>query len=348
MISLTTGNLLQSEAEALVNTVNCVGFMGKGIALQFKQAYPDNYEAYRKACERGEVVIGKMFIFETGKFQPKLIINFPTKRHWKAKSRIEDIRKGLQALTKEISLRGIRSIAVPPLGAGLGGLQWQEVKQEIENALANIPDLQVLLFEPQSAPVPAMRPVNTRIPNMTRAKALYIKLMRLYGRWDYRMTLLEIQKLSYFLQESGEDMRLRFEQGAYGPYADNLNKVLESTEGHFTRGYTGGRKPDEEIDLLPGAEKAADQFLADHPDCADRLERLSNLIDGFESPYGMELLASAHWVAAHGQISLIPDEESIIEAVHSWNERKRRIMKPDHIRIAWRRLQEEGWIKQSS
>lgn len=285
-----------------------------------------------------------MFIFETGRFQPRYIINFPTKRHWKANSRIEDIRKGLSALVVEIRRRKIRSIALPPLGAGLGGLNWLDVKHEIELAFQDVAGVEVMLYEPHGAPSPATRPVGTRVPSMTRAKALYVKLMRTYKRLDYRLTLLEIQKLSYFLQESGEQLRLAFEKGKYGPYAENLNKVLEATEGHYTQGYTGDRKPDEEINLLPGAIETAELTLRDHTDALERLERVSALIDGFETPYGLELLASAHWVAMHGQLPLLANEDDIVDAVRSWSKRKEKIMKPEHIRIAWRRLVDEGWI----
>ena len=129
MVELVTGNLLQADVEALVNTVNTVGAMGKGIALQFKQAYPANFEAYRKAVARGDVQPGRMFVFETGLLtNPRIIVNFPTKRHWRGGSRIEDIDAGLQDLAHVIVTRGIRSIAIPPLGCGNGGLDWGEVR----------------------------------------------------------------------------------------------------------------------------------------------------------------------------------------------------------------------------
>ena len=125
MIEYKTGNLLHEDAEALVNSVNCVGVMGRGIALQFKRAWPDNFRAYAAACRRGEVRPGRMFVFPTNQLDnPKYIINFPTKRHWRSKSRLEDIRAGLEALAQEIRQRKIRSVAVPPLGSGLGGLPW--------------------------------------------------------------------------------------------------------------------------------------------------------------------------------------------------------------------------------
>ena len=138
MIEYQTGDLFTVEVEALVNTVNCVGVMGRGVALQFKKAFPANFKAYAKACELGEVEPGRMFITERLD-NPKYIINFPTKRHWRGKSRIDDIESGLDALACEIRKRGIQSVALPPLGSGLGGLHWPDVKEKIESALAEIP-----------------------------------------------------------------------------------------------------------------------------------------------------------------------------------------------------------------
>ena len=149
MIQFTRGNLLKADVEALVNTVNSVGAMGKGIAFQFKKAFPDNFVAYQKACSRKEVRPGKMFVFETGAIvNPKYIINFPTKGHWRNDSQIEYIESGLKALVNEITLNKIRSVAIPPLGCGLGGLKWEDVRPRIVNAFEHLPDIQVLIFEP--------------------------------------------------------------------------------------------------------------------------------------------------------------------------------------------------------
>jgi O-acetyl-ADP-ribose deacetylase (regulator of RNase III) len=153
MISYKTGDLLKEDVEALVNTVNCVGIMGRGLALQFKNVFPENFKAYVTACKREEVQSGKMFIFETNKLtNPKYIINFPTKRHWREKSRIEDIQSGLKALVNEIRDRNIKSIAIPPLGSGLGGLNWSEVRVLIEEVLHGFNNLEVIIFEPSAAP----------------------------------------------------------------------------------------------------------------------------------------------------------------------------------------------------
>ena len=189
MIERTRGNILTADAEALVNTVNCVGVMGKGIALQFKKAFPENFKAYAAACRREEVKPGRMFVFETGQmFNPRYIINFPTKRHWRGKSRYEDIAAGLQALVREVQDRKIRSIAIPPLGSGLGGLQWSRVKTMIEAAFEEFSDVQVKLYEPKGSPDAEDMPVGTAKPKMTVARALLIKLMKQYAATGCRQS----------------------------------------------------------------------------------------------------------------------------------------------------------------
>jgi len=344
MIEPTRGNILSDDAEALVNTVNCVGVMGKGIALQFKKAFPENFKAYEAACRREEVKPGRMFVFETDQmFNPLYIINFPTKRHWRGKSHYEDIENGLKDLIREVHERKIRSIAIPPLGSGLGGLQWGRVKCMIEAAFEGMPDVRVKLYEPKGSPEAKDMPVGTTKPKMTVARALLIKLMKQYARFAYRLTLLEIQKLAYFLQESGMDLKLRYVKHLYGPYAHNLNKVLEILEGHYIRGYGDTQKPDVEITLLPDADKEADRFLRKDPKAVGHLERVADLVDGFETPYGMEMLASVHWAAVYdGEVF---DAESAVAAMFHWNDRKKRLFKPVHIRFAWDRLQAEGWVK---
>jgi O-acetyl-ADP-ribose deacetylase (regulator of RNase III) len=348
MIELTRGNLLEAEAEALVNTVNCVGYMGKGIALQFKQAFPSNFKAYEAACHRGELEPGRMLIHENSHFlNPRYIINFPTKRDYRGKSRIEDIALGLSALTEEVKRLGIGSIAVPPLGCGLGGLSWKQVRPMIESAFQVLPGVHVMLFEPAGAPAAVAMPIHTNRPKMSPAKALFIRLMDAYSALNYSRTLLEVQKLAYFLQISGEQLRLQYEAGHYGPYAPNLNKVLEAMEGHFIRGYGDSQKPDAEIELLPGAIEEATAFLADKQESLDRLAKVAELIEGFETPYGMELLATVHWVAHIGGRKGEPPAKTPDEAlalVHAWNPRKQRVFKPNHIGTAWNRLEQKGWM----
>lgn len=343
MIELAQGNILKADAEALVNTVNSVGVMGKGIALQFKKAFPENYRAYEKACRNQEVEPGRMLIFETGTmFNPRYIINFPNKRHWREKSRYEYIDAGLQALVEEVQRLGITSIAIPPLGCGLGGLDWKRVRPMIENAFSMLSNVQVYLFEPKGAPQAEEMPVGSAKPYLTVARALLIKLMQQYARHAYRLTLLETQKLAYFMQESGQDLQLRYVKHHYGPYAHNLNKLLEVLEGHYISGYGDSQQPDVEVSLLPGAVENADEFLDQHTDERQRLEEVEGLIDGFETPYGMELLSSVHWLSVHDKKATDPD--SAIAGMRQWNDRKRSLFRPDHIRVAWKRLHDKDCL----
>ena len=175
MIEPTTGDILAADAEALVNTVNCVGIMGRGIALQFRNAFPDNFKAYEAVCKRNELHPGQMFVFQTGQLtNPRYILNFPTKRHWKGKSRIADIESGLTALVAEIRRLGIRSIAIPPLGCGQGGLNWGDVRPRIERALSAVPDVRVLLFSPTGTPTSVASTASHPVPKMTAARAALV------------------------------------------------------------------------------------------------------------------------------------------------------------------------------
>ena len=155
-----------------------------------------------------------------------------------------------------------------------------------------------------------------------------------------------MQKLAYFLQEAGEPLRLKYEPGRYGPYAANLNKVLEVMEGHFIRGCGDRQKPGTEIELLPGAVEEATSFLAGKSESLIRLERVAQLIEGFETPYGMELLATVHWVARRGGPKRAPagDAEAAIDQIHAWNPRKQQVFKPEHIHTAWNHLVQRCWM----
>lgn len=345
MIEYRQGNLIKAEAEALVNTVNCVGIMGKGIALQFKQAFPENFKQYEKACKLEQVQIGRMFTVTTNNlFYPRYIINFPTKQHWKAKSRLEDIEKGLKALIDEINFLNIHSIAVPPLGCGNGGLNWDEVRPLIEKAFEAVPDVKLLLYTPESAIQTDKMPIATEKPEMTVGRALLIKLIDLYrtSMMDYRLSKLEIQKLAYFLQVAGEPLRLRYVKEQFGPYANNLNHVLQRLEGHYIRGY-GDRNTSAEIYLVDGAVETANLALQNTQEAQEHLDKVARLIEGYETPYGMELLATVHWVASEESEGAKNLEEAITK-VHEWSERKRNAFKVEHIKRAWERLQAENWL----
>jgi len=343
MIEYKSGDLLAEQADALVNTVNCVGFMGRGIAAQFKKAWPDNFKAYAAACRREEVQPGSMFVFETSRLMPpRFIINFPTKRHWRGKSRVEDIEAGLAALVEEVREREIRSIAIPPLGAGLGGLDWREVRALIDEAAKELPDVQVIVFEPTGTPAAGVGARAGKAPKMTPGRAVLVGLAERYlaALLDPFVSLLEIHKLMYFMQESGEPLRLRLTKAPLGPYAENLRHVLAEIEGYYLTGYgAGGDAPDKQLELVPGAVDDARKALSQRPETRARFELVSRLIEGFESPFGLELLATVHWVMTREGAT---SEDDIVDRTYAWDERKRRFSR-QQILLARRILSERGF-----
>ncbi len=345
MFEYKIGDILGEDVEALVNTVNCVGVMGRGIALQFKKAFPENFDAYAAACERREVQPGRMFTFETGRLgNPRYIINFPTKRHWRGKSRIEDIESGLKALAHEISQRNIHSVAIPPLGSGLGGLNWDDVRPRIEDALkGSDSSFRVVVFEPSGAPEAGRIVRDKEVPKMTPARAALVGLMHTYltGLLDPFINLLEVHKLMYFLQEAGEPLQLRFKKAHYGPYAENLRHVLNKIEGHLISGYAdGGDAPHKTLELVPGAIHDANAVLKKSPEIRARFYRVANLIEGFESPFGLELLSTVYWVACNEPVDSLSD---VVSRVYAWNDRKRQFTERQ-IGIALDTLKQKGWI----
>lgn len=344
MIRFIQGDILTADAEALVNTVNCVGFMGRGIAAQFRRAFPDNFDVYKAACDRGEVVPGSVLVVATDQMAgPRFIINFPTKRHWRGKSRLDDIEAGLRALVTEVEQRRIRSIAVPALGCGLGGLAWSDVRPRIERAFAPLADVDVRVYEPSGPPAAAAMVRAKEAPTMTPGRAVLVALIHRYlgGLMDPFVSLLEVHKLLYFAQEAGEPLRLQYRKATFGPYAENLRHVLTAVEGHLLVGYAdGGDAPDKQLALVPGALEDATALLQRVPETATHFDRVAALVEGFETPFGMELLATVHWVATRDGAR---DAEAAIEAVHAWNPRKRRFS-PRQIRLAWDTLASQGWL----
>lgn len=348
MIFKVTGDLLRADVEALVNTVNTVGVMGRGVALQFKRLFPENFRAYERACARGEVRIGSMFVYDLSRLKnPRYVINFPTKEHWRGKSRYEYVEHGLADLAQVIQRLGIQSIALPPLGCGLGGLDWNKVYHLIERVLGDMSNVRVLVYEPAGPPRTTEMTTGTRRPSMTAGRAALLALMKRYldPLMDDSITLLEIHKLMYFMQAAGEPLRLKYVKGVYGPYAENLHHVLERIEGHFISGYGDGREaPGKVIEYIENAVVEAEATLMKKTQTHARLERIQELISGFETPYGMELLASTHWVATEEDTHAGEDSSVAVQLIHSWNSRKRRLFKAEHIESARVRLREQAWL----
>ena len=342
MIEYKNGDILREDVEAIVNTVNCVGIMGRGLALQFKNKFPQNFKEYQLACTKKEVQLGKMFVHQTGQLiNPKYIINFPTKGHWKQNSKIEDISNGLDDLITIIEKYSIKSIAIPPLGSGLGGLDWKMVKKLIEEKLKNI-NCTVILFEPLEQKIE--KSITKEIPKMTAGRAALIGLMDRYlqGLMDPFISLIEVHKLMYFMQESGEELRLKYKKAQFGPYADNLRHVLNTIEGHFISGYEdGGDAPTKQLKLIPKAVEDAKNYLINKKNTNENFVKVAKLVDGFETPFGLELLSTVHWVVKNENASNL---EEVISKIYNWNERKKQFSRKQ-IQIALDTLVKNDWLK---
>lgn len=325
MIEYREGNLLDDSAEALVNTVNEVGVMGKGIALMFREGFPLNTERYEAACRQGEVRVGKMLVTPTKELVgPKWIINFPTKKHWRHPSQIEWIRDGLVDLVRVVKEHNIRSIAIPPLGCGNGGLQWTQVQPAIEAALRELPDVVMHVYVPTSTYQNARK--GRGVSELTPARALIIELIRRYTVLGIDCTNLEVQKLAWFLWRSMERLklpdilRLQFTANRYGPYADQLRHLLDGLDGSFL--HCEKRLADAgPLDLIWFEEdRRADveRYLTSDAasDYIPALDQASHVIDGFESPYGMELLATVDWLLQVEKRE--PNIESIRLGISAW------------------------------
>lgn len=322
MITFTQGDLLQARAEALVNTVNTVGVMGKGIALMFKDRFAENFRRYAAACKAGQVLTGKMFVTEVRELDgPRWIINFPTKQHWRGGSKIEWIAAGLQDLRRFLIDNQVKSIAIPPLGAGHGGLDWAEVRPRIVQALAGL-DTEILLFEPTPKYQNAAK--RAGVQKLTPARALIAELVRRYWVLGMECSLLEIQKLAWFLERSIEragltPLDLRFVPHKYGPYADRLRHLLEGLDGSYLHceKRIGDADPLDVIWFDDERKTFVQTYLnTEARHYLPALEATTALIDGFESPYGMELLATVDWLLSRQNIA--PTVPAVREGLRHW------------------------------
>jgi O-acetyl-ADP-ribose deacetylase (regulator of RNase III) len=311
MIEFTQGNLLESDAEALVNTVNTVGVMGKGVALMFKEAFPENFHAYESACKRNEVRVGRMFVTHSQRLggQAKWIINFPTKEKWFQPSRYEWIEEGLKDLKRVIAENDIHSIALPPLGAGNGRLKWDRVKPMIEAALSDLPSVRVIVYEPTPQYQNVSKP--TGVEKLTPARALVAELVRRYCILGFECTLLEIQKLAYFIERYIEvlnlpnTLALGFRADKFGPYAHRLAHLLNALDGSYLHceKRIGDASPFDTIWFADDKKDRVALYLNTEAKIYQpALQATTELIDGFESPLGMELLGTVDWLLHKEQL----------------------------------------------
>lgn len=324
MIEFTQGNLLEADVEALVNTVNTVGVMGKGIALMFKERFPANMAAYAKACKTHEVQTGKMFVTETGELMgPRWIVNFPTKQHWRAKSQIQWIIDGLFDLRNFIEENHVKSIAIPPLGAGNGGLNWDDVKPHIVEILGDLQNVKIIVYEPIAKYQNVAKPKD--VEKLTPARALIAELIRRYWVMGMDCSLLEIQKLAWFLERTIEaeglknPLNLKFEAKNYGPYADKLRHLLNGLDGSYLKSEKriSDCSPLDVIWFNDDKRATIELYLkTEAKDYLSALEKTTKLIDGFESPFGIELLSTVDWLLYKKQSS--PSIESLLEGIRQW------------------------------
>ena len=325
MITFAKGNILDSNAEALVNTVNTVGVMGKGVALMFKEAFPENFKNYEAACKRKEVQVGQMFVTERRNFiGPKWIINFPTKEHWRAPSKLKWIEAGLDDLVRVVVKNQILSIAIPPLGSGNGGLDWNEVRPKIEAAFEGLTDIRVVVYEPTSQYQNVAK--RSGVEKLTPARALIAEIIRRYWVLGIECSLLEVQKLAYFLERYVEKLRLnnpldlRFEADKYGPYAPRLTHLLNGLDGSYLHcdKRLGDASP---FDVIWFDESKRDKIAAylnsgEAKQYQAALDATTELIDGFESPLGMELLATLDWLIHKNSVQA--NRDAIKVGLKSW------------------------------
>jgi O-acetyl-ADP-ribose deacetylase (regulator of RNase III) len=356
MIRFTHGDLLQASADALVNTVNEVGVMGKGIALQFRDGYPESARAYEQAAKEGRVRVGQMLVTSSALlYGPRLIIHFPTKKHWRQPSRLSWIRDGLRDLARVIRDEGIASIAIPPLGCGNGGLAWEQVRPEIESALAGL-DADILVFEPTTAYFTA--PKRTGVDALSPARALISEMVRRYSVLGLECSILEIQKLAWFLDRSRkrhdlpDALRLTFVAKQYGPYADQLRHLLEQLDGSYLHceRRLGDAKPLDVVWFDEGRAAAVAQYLstAEAAPWQPALAEATRVIEGFESPMGMELLATVDWLVSTGAAA--PTVDGVRMALASWPagdtaaRRKLRMFDDRQIEFALARLRDVAFV----
>lgn len=322
MIYYLTGNLLDSKAEALVNTVNTVGVMGKGVALQFKQQFPENAKAYVKATKDGTIDIGKLLVTQDTSLHSgeKIIINFPTKTDWRKPSEYNYIEKGLVDLIKIIRDRNIKSVAVPPLGAGNGGLNWVRVKQMLERHLSNLDNVDIFIYEPTSEIQEVLKKERAKL---TPARAMLLNVLYDLVKNGEFVSEFAAEKIAYFLQRFGAEkvFNLQYKPNFYGPYSGKVKHVLYYLNGSYITGYSSkDKKPFEELEIIPDAEQDVTTFLQnkENHDFKIIADKTKTFLTGFYSPFGLELLSTVDFIITEKNVETVEEIKPFL-----WSERKR-------------------------
>jgi O-acetyl-ADP-ribose deacetylase (regulator of RNase III)/uncharacterized protein YwgA len=326
MIKFVIGNILDSSAHALVNTVNTMGVMGKGIALQFKKQFPNNYKIYKEACENKSLKVGQLLVTEedvmfSGK---KIIINFPTKSNWRLPSEYDYIQKGLIELKKIIIEKKFESVAIPPLGAGNGGLDWQRVKKMIIEALDDL-NCDIYLYEPTAA---IQEVLNTERVKLTPARAMLLSVLYEMVRHGEFVSEFAAEKAAYFLQRFGakDQFKLDYKPNFYGPYSGKVRHVLYYLNGSYIMGFSSkDKKPFDELSLVMEAEIEVDKYLNQPENENFKLivQKTKSFLKGYYSPFGLELLSTIDFIKSERKkIS----SEDIINELENWSDRKRTLL----------------------
>jgi len=322
MIKYVEGNLFESKSDALVNTVNTVGVMGKGIALQFKKLFPNNYKEYKYQCDKGQFDIGQLIVTEdqnitTGK---KIIINFPTKTHWRKPSEYDFIVKGLDALISVIKEYNIKSIAIPPLGSGNGGLKWSKVKTILETKLSQTDGCAFYIYEPNSA---VKEILNKERVKLTPARGMLLYMLFELVKNGEFVSEFASEKLCYFLQRFGaqKHFKLDFKANFYGPYSGKVRHVLNHLNGSYISGYASkDKKPFEELNLFIDSESQIREYIESNDDLKKIVEDTNNFLRGYYSAFGLELLSTVDFIASSNFNS---DTSFIKEQLVNWSDRKK-------------------------
>ncbi|WP_138480090.1 type II toxin-antitoxin system antitoxin DNA ADP-ribosyl glycohydrolase DarG [Dyadobacter bucti] len=338
MIKYITGNILDSTAYALINTVNTVGVMGKGIALQFKKAYPNNFKSYENASKSRSVVVGKMFVTKdyNADSGEKLIINFPTKIDWRKPSEYEYIEDGLEDLINVIKDNQIKSIAIPPLGAGNGGLKWEKVKKIIENKLKDL-DIEIFVYEPTDQIKEHLK--NERV-KLTDARALLLFVLYDLVRHGEYVSEFSAEKVCYFLQKFGAKkyLKLDYEANFYGPYSGKVRFVLNALNGSYIMGFSDmNKKPFEPLTLVGDGYETVKKHVYENPELLAIATKTIEFLRDFYSDFGLELLSSIDYIGTN-QGSF--QTEIITQRLDEWSDRKRSLFSNKrYIDISIRHLQ---------
>lgn len=338
------GNLLDAKTEALVNTVNTVGVMGKGIALQFKERFPMNFKLYADACKKGTIGVGKMLVVKEVTINgEQYIINFPTKTEWFKKSQYNYIEEGLKDLVRVIEEYKIKSIALPPLGCGNGGLKWEKVKPMIDHYLGGLQGVEIIVFEPNEAIKEILqKEEKPKEVGLTPGRAMLLHVLYQYEKLGEDASVFAANKLFYFLQTSGENLKLQFVPYTYGPYAQAVEKVLYALNGKYLKGMEQmSSRKFEPLQLnwerYEEVQKYVNSQLA--PEQRQRLTNIFKLIHGFESSLSLEILASIHYLL-HQDSSLT--QSQLLEKIKAWNKRKEELITEEYVDIALTHLKDYG------